>query len=518
MVSQAFVTTISQKLRPIRKRHADPTLTELTDLTLADARDALAKKKFSALELAEAHIRAIEQARVLNAFILETPDQARAMAAQADERIVRGAARPLDGIPLGIKDLYCTEGVATTAASRILEGFVPPYESTVTANLWRDGAVMLGKLNLDEFAMGSSNETSFYGPVISPWRRIGSTTPLVPGGSSGGSAAAVAAGLCFGATATDTGGSIRQPAAFTGTVGIKPTYGRCSRWGIVAFASSLDQAGPIARTVRDAAILLRSMAGHDPKDTTSVDAPVPDYEAAVGRSIKGLKIGIPKEYRLDGMPAEIEALWQQGIEWMKAAGATIVEISLPHTRTALPAYYIVAPAEASSNLARYDGVRYGLRVPGKDIADMYESTRAAGFGKEVRRRILIGTYVLSAGYYDAYYVRAQKIRSLIKRDFETAFSDGIDAILTPATPSAAFGQGEKGSADPVEMYLNDIFTVTVNMAGLPAIAVPAGMSAEGLPLGLQLIGRAFDEETLFAAANVIEQSAPKVSLPARWWA
>jgi aspartyl-tRNA(Asn)/glutamyl-tRNA(Gln) amidotransferase subunit A len=504
-----------------KKTRADPTLTELTDLTLADARDALAKKKFSAVELAEAHIAAVERARVLNAFIKETPDKARGMAAQSDERIARGAARPLDGIPLGIKDLYCTEGVATTAGSRILDGFVPPYESTVSANLWRDGAVMLGKLNLDEFAMGSSNETSFFGPVISPWRRQGATgasnTPLVPGGSSGGSAAAVAAGLCFGATATDTGGSIRQPAAFTGTVGIKPTYGRCSRWGIVAFASSLDQAGPIARNVRDAAILLRSMAGHDPKDTTSVDVPVPDYEASVGRSIKGLKIGIPKEYRIDGMPAEIEALWQRGIEWMKAAGATIVEISLPHTRYALPAYYIVAPAEASSNLARYDGVRYGLRVPGKDIAELYENTRAAGFGKEVRRRILIGTYVLSAGYYDAYYVRAQKIRTLIKRDFETSFAEGIDAILTPATPSAAFGLGEKGSADPVEMYLNDIFTVTVNMAGLPGIAVPAGKSAEGLPLGLQLIGRAFDEETLFAVAGVIEQSAPKMSLPAKWW-
>jgi aspartyl-tRNA(Asn)/glutamyl-tRNA(Gln) amidotransferase subunit A len=496
----------------------DPTLTDLTELTLADARDALAKKKFSAAELAKAHIAAMEQARALNAFITETPEKALAMAAQSDEKIARGEARPLEGIPLGIKDLYCTDGVRTSAASHILEGFVPSYESTVSANLWRDGAVMLGKLNLDEFAMGSSNETSYFGPVISPWRRAGSNTPLVPGGSSGGSAAAVAAKLCFGATATDTGGSIRQPAAFTGTVGIKPTYGRCSRWGIVAFASSLDQAGPIARDVRDAAILLRSMAGHDPKDTTSVDVPVPDYEASVGRSIKGLTIGIPKEYRLDGMPAEIEALWQQGIEWMKGAGATIAEISLPHTRYALPAYYIVAPAEASSNLARYDGVRYGLRVPGKDIAELYENTRAAGFGKEVRRRILIGTYVLSAGYYDAYYVRAQKIRTLIKRDFEQAFEAGIDAILTPATPSAAFGLGEKGSADPVEMYLNDIFTVTVNMAGLPGIAVPAGVSAEGLPLGLQLIGRAFDEETLFAAAHVIEQSAPKVELPQRWWA
>ncbi|MGH6834696.1 MAG: Asp-tRNA(Asn)/Glu-tRNA(Gln) amidotransferase subunit GatA [Methylocella sp.] len=493
-------------------------MTGLTELTLARARDGLKQEQFSAVELAQAHLDAIEKARALNAFIVETPDKALAMARRADARIAKDDAGPLEGIPLGIKDLYCTEGVQTTAGSHILEGFVPPYESTVTANLWRDGAVMLGKLNLDEFAMGSSNETSYFGPVISPWRRQGSKIPLVPGGSSGGSAAAVAARLCLGATATDTGGSIRQPAAFTGTVGIKPTYGRCSRFGIVAFASSLDQAGPIARTVRDAAILLRSMAGHDPKDTTSVDVPVPDFEAAVGRGSKGLKIGIPKEYRRDGMPAEIEALWAQGIEWLKAAGAKIAEISLPHTRYALPAYYIVAPAEASSNLARYDGVRYGLRVPGKDIADMYERTRAAGFGKEVRRRIMIGTYVLSAGYYDAYYVRAQKIRTLIKRDFETAFASGIDAILTPATPSAAFGLGEKGSADPVEMYLNDIFTVTVNMAGLPGISVPAGISTDGLPLGLQVIGRAFDEETLFSVAHSIELSAPRIAAPEKWWA
>ena len=493
-------------------------MTGLTELTLARARDGLRQKEFSAVELVRAHIAAIEKARALNAFIIETPEKALAMARQSDARIGKRDAGPLEGIPLGIKDLYCTEGVQTTAGSHILEGFVPPYELTVTANLWRDGAVMLGKLNLDEFAMGSSNETSYFGPVISPWRRRGSNTPLVPGGSSGGSAAAVAARLCLGATATDTGGSIRQPAAFTGTAGIKPTYGRCSRFGIVAFASSLDQAGPIARTVRDAAILLRSMAGHDPKDTTSVDVPVPDFEAAVERGIKGLKIGIPKEYRRDGMPAEIENLWAHGIEWVKAAGAAIADISLPHTRYALPAYYIVAPAEASSNLARYDGVRYGLRVPGKDIADMYERTRAAGFGKEVRRRIMIGTYVLSAGYYDAYYVRAQKIRTLIKRDFETAFASGIDAILTPATPSAAFGLGEKGSADPVEMYLNDIFTVTVNMAGLPGIAVPAGISTEGLPLGLQVIGRAFDEETLFSVARVIEQSAPTIAPPEIWWA
>jgi len=492
-------------------------LSELTDLTLAAARDALVQKQISAVELAKAHIDAIEKARALNAFIVETPERALAMAQESDTILAKGEPRPLEGLPLGIKDLYCTNGVQTTAGSHMLEGFVPPYESTVSEHLWRDGATMLGKLNMDEFAMGSSNETSYFGPVISPWRRAGDSKPLTPGGSSGGSASAVAAHLCLGATASDTGGSIRQPAAFTGTVGIKPTYGRCSRWGMVAFASSLDQAGPIARTVRDTAILMRSMAGHDPKDTTSVDLPVPDYEAALGRSIKGMKIGIPKEYRLDGMPAEIERLWQDGITWMKAAGAEIVDISLPHTRYALPAYYIVAPAEASSNLARYDGVRYGLRVPGKDIASMYENTRAAGFGKEVRRRIMIGTYVLSAGYYDAYYVRAQKIRTLIKRDFETAFEAGVDAILTPATPSAAFGLGEKSAADPIEMYLNDIFTVTVNMAGLPGIAVPAGLSSEGLPLGLQLIGRAFDEETLFAVAEVIEQSAPKLPQAAKWW-
>ena len=489
----------------------------MTDLTLAEARDGLATRAFSATELAVAQIAAIEAARALNCFIVETPERALEQAKASDARLAAGTGGPLEGVPLGIKDLYCTAGVRTSAASHILEGFVPSYESTVGANLWRDGAVMLGKLNLDEFAMGSSNETSFFGPVVSPWRRPGDPTPLVPGGSSGGSAAAVAAKLCFGATATDTGGSIRQPAAFTGTVGIKPTYGRCSRWGIVAFASSLDQAGPITRTVRDAAILLRSMAGHDPKDTTSVDHPVPDYEAAIGGSLKGKVIGIPKEYRLDGLSAEIEALWQQGIAWLKEAGATIVDITLPHTKYALAAYYIVAPAEASSNLARYDGVRYGLRVPGKDIADMYEQTRAAGFGREVRRRIMIGTYVLSAGYYDAYYVRAQRIRTLIKRDFENAFADGVDAILTPATPSAAFGIGEKGSADPIEMYLNDVFTVTVNMAGLPGIAVPAGLSVEGLPLGLQLIGRPFEEETLFSVAAAIEKAAPAMVLPTRWW-
>ena len=386
----------------------------------------------------------------------------------------------------------------------------------MTAQLWRDGAVMLGKLNNDEFAMGSSNETSAFGPVINPWRREGSDTNLVPGGSSGGSASAVAANLCLGATGTDTGGSIRQPAAFTGIVGIKPTYGRCSRWGTVAFASSLDQAGPFARTVRDTAILTRSMAGHDPKDTTSVDLPVPDYEAAIGKSVKGMKIGIPKEYRLDGMSDEIEKLWTQGADWLKAAGAELVEVSLPHTKYALPAYYVVAPAEASSNLARYDGVRYGERVNGKTIAEMYENTRAAGFGPEVRRRIMIGTYVLSAGYYDAYYLRAQKVRTLIKKDFEDVFAKGVSAILTPATPSAAFGIGEKGKADPVEMYLNDIFTVTVNMAGLPGIAVPAGKDAQGLPLGLQLIGRPFDEETLFSLGEVVEQAAGRFTAD-KWW-
>jgi aspartyl-tRNA(Asn)/glutamyl-tRNA(Gln) amidotransferase subunit A len=491
-------------------------MTELTALSLAEARDLLRGKKISAAELTDAHVRAVEQARALNAYILETPDQARAMAKASDARLAKGEGGPLEGIPLGIKDLFCTKDVRTTACSKILENFVPTYDSTVTANLWRDGAVMLGKLNNDEFAMGSSNETSCFGPVLSPWRREGSNTPLVPGGSSGGSASAVAANLCLGATGTDTGGSIRQPAAFTGIVGIKPTYGRCSRWGIVAFASSLDQAGPFGRTVRDTAILLRSMAGHDPKDSTSADVPVPDYEAALGQSIKGMKIGIPKEYRLDGMPAEIETLWQQGADWLKAAGAEMVDVSLPHTKYALPAYYIVAPAEASSNLARYDGVRYGLRVPANDITDQYEGTRAAGFGREVRRRVMIGTYVLSAGYYDAYYLRAQKVRTLIKRDFEEVFAKGVSAILTPATPSASFGIGEKGGADPVEMYLNDVFTVTVNMAGLPGIAVPAGRDAQGLPLGLQLIGKAFDEETLFSVGAVIEQAAGRFA-PTRWW-
>ncbi len=493
-------------------------MTDLTTLTIAEARDKLKAREISAVELTDAFLTAIEAANPsLNAYVVVTPDKAREMAAASDARLAKGEGGALEGIPLGIKDLFATKGVHTQACSHILDGFQPPYESTVTANLWADGAVMLGKLNMDEFAMGSSNETSYYGPVVNPWRKSGSTQQLVPGGSSGGSAAAVAARLCMGATATDTGGSIRQPAAFTGTVGIKPTYGRCSRWGIVAFASSLDQAGPIARTVRDSAILLRSMASVDPRDTTSVDTPVPDYEAAVGRSVKGLRIGVPAEYRMDGMPAEIEALWQKGIDWLKDAGAEIVDLSLPHTKYALPAYYIVAPAEASSNLARYDGVRYGLRERGNDIIEMYENTRAAGFGAEVKRRVLIGTYVLSAGYYDAYYLKAQKVRTLIKRDFDQAWAAGVDAILTPATPSAAFGVADKDmNADPVKMYLNDVFTVTVNMAGLPGIAVPAGLSGDGLPLGLQLIGRPFGEETLFQIGEVIEQAAGRFA-PETWW-
>ena len=491
-------------------------MTDLTSLSLAQARDALRAREFSAIELTEAYLSAIEKARVLNAFVLETPDRAREMARISDTRLAKGEGGALEGLPLGIKDLFCTVDVRTTACSHILENFVPTYESTVTANLWRDGAVLLGKLNNDEFAMGSSNETSYFGPVVSPWRRNGSDAKLVPGGSSGGSAAAVSANLCAGATGTDTGGSIRQPAAFCGIAGLRPTYGRCSRWGIVAFASSLDQAGPFARAVRDCAILLRSMAGSDPKDTTCADHPVPDYEKAVGASVKGMRVGVPKEYRVPGMAAEIETLWDRGAQWLRDAGAEMVEVSLPHTKYALAAYYIVAPAEASSNLARYDGVRYGLRVPGRDIIEMYEHTRAAGFGKEVRRRIMIGTYVLSAGYYDAYYLRAQKVRTLIKRDFEECFAQGIDAILTPTTPSAAFAIGEKGHADPIEMYLNDVFTVTVNMAGLPGISVPGGLDGQGLPLGLQLIGRPFEEETLFSLGAVIEEAAGSCR-PEPWW-
>jgi aspartyl-tRNA(Asn)/glutamyl-tRNA(Gln) amidotransferase subunit A len=480
-------------------------VTALTDLTLVEARDGLAAKEFSARELAQAYIAAMEQARPLNAYITETPEIALDMAAASDERRAHGEARPLDGIPIAVKDLFCTKGVLTTAASHILDGFHPPYESTVTEKLWQAGAVMLGKTNLDEFAMGSSTTTSHYGPVENPWRRAGDNRPLVPGGSSGGSAAAVAAHAALAATGTDTGGSIRQPASFCGIVGLKPTYGRCSRWGVVSYASSLDHPGPIARTVRDAAILLGAMAGHDPRDSTSAPLPVPDFEAALTGDIRRLKIGIPKEYRADGMPAEIEALWQQGAEWLRSAGAEPVEISLPMTKYALPTYYIIAPAEASSNLARFDGVKYGLRIPGETLDDMYELTRAAGFGAEVRRRVLIGTYVLSAGYYDAYYLKAQKVRSLIAQDFAAAF-DKVDCLLTPVAPSAAFAIGEKQD-DPIAMYLNDVFTVPANLAGLPAISVPAGLSADGLPLGLQLIGRPFDEEMVLRVGGVIETAA-----------
>lgn len=487
----------------------------LTDLKLAELRDGLAKKEFSARDVTNAYLGRAESAGALNAFIRLTPEHARQQAEASDARIAKGEARPLEGIPLGIKDLFCTEGTQTTAGSHILEGFTPTYESTVSQNLFDDGAVMLGKLNLDEFAMGSSNETSYFGPVVNPWRRQGEDTKLTPGGSSGGSSAAVAAHLCAGATATDTGGSIRQPASVTGTVGIKPTYGRCSRWGIVAFASSLDQAGPIARDVRDTAILMRSMAGHDPKDSTSIDCPVPDYEAVLGQGVKGLKIGVPKEYRVDGMPAEIETLWQQGIDWMKDQGAEIVDVSLPLTKYALPVYYIVAPAEASSNLARYDGVKYGLRIEDDNIHEMYARTRAEGFGNEVQRRIMIGTYVLSAGYYDAYYLRAQKVRKKIF-DEMTAVLNQVDLLLTPSTPSAAFGLGEK-TADPLSMYLNDIFTVTANLAGLPGISVPAGLDGQGLPLGLQLIGRPFDEETVFRGASALEEAANFSARPDEWW-
>ena len=496
-------------------------MTDLTKLTLAEARDGLKAKTFSSLELTDAFLKAIEAANpALNAFVLQTPEHARAQARQADKHLASGKARALEGLPLGNKDLFATRGIRTTACSKILGDFKPPYESTVGQNLWDAGAVMLGKLNNDEFAMGSSNETSAFGNVVSPWRRKGrdgrpSTDKLVPGGSSGGSSAAVSADLCLAATATDTGGSIRQPAALTGTVGIKPTYGRCSRWGIVAFASSLDQAGPIAKTVRDAAIMLKVMASYDPKDSTSVDAPVPDYEAGLKKGVKGLRVGVPKEYRVEGMSNEIGKLWDDGIAWLKDAGATIHEISLPHTKYALPAYYIVAPAECSSNLARYDGMRYGLRVPGKDLIETYENTRAAGFGHEVRKRILIGTYVLSAGYYDAYYLKAQKVRTLIKRDFDEAWHK-VDVVLTPTTPSPAFAAGEK-SGDPLAMYLEDIFTVTVNMAGLPGMSVPAGLSSQGTPLGLQLIGKPFDEETLLRTAQVIEDTAGRFTVPERWW-
>jgi aspartyl-tRNA(Asn)/glutamyl-tRNA(Gln) amidotransferase subunit A len=492
-------------------------MSELTSLTLKAALEGLSRKDFSSVELTSAFNAAIETANPsLNAYVLTTPDKALDMAAASDERRARGEAGALEGVPLGIKDLFCTEGVRTTACSNVLGEFTPTYESSVTSNLWRDGAVMLGKLNLDEFAMGSSNETSRFGPVVNPWKRQdGGNVSLTPGGSSGGSAAAVAADLCLGATATDTGGSIRQPAAFTGTVGIKPTYGRCSRWGIVAFASSLDQAGPIAKTVEDSALLLQSMCGHDPKDSTSLKIPVPDFAAAVSRSVKGLRIGVPQEYRVDGMPEEIEALWADGIAWLKDAGAQIVEVSLPHTKYALPCYYIVAPAEASSNLARYDGMRFGHRVQGATLTETYEQSRAQGFGNEVKRRILIGTYVLSAGYYDAYYLRAQKVRTRIADDFKQAWTK-CDALLTPSTPSAAFGLGER-NADPLQMYLNDVFTVTANLAGLPGISVPAALDSKGLPLGLQVIGRALDEETVFAVGGALEAQAGFRAKADKWW-
>lgn len=487
----------------------------LTRMTIAQAGAALAAGECSARELTQAHLDAMAAARELNAFTAETPDKALAMADAADERRAKGAARgPLDGIPLAVKDLFCTEGVLSTAGSHILDGFRPTYESTVTRSLWDAGAVMLGKTNMDEFAMGSANVTSYYGPCINPWKASSGDAAgknLVPGGSSGGSAAAVAARLALGAIGTDTGGSIRQPGSFCGIVGLKPTYGRCSRWGIIAFASSLDQAGPLTRTVRDAALMLAAMAGHDPMDTTSVDLPVPDYAAALTGGIKGLRVGIPSEYRMDGMPGEIETLWQQGRDWLRDAGAEIVDISLPHTKYALPAYYIVAPAEASSNLARYDGVRYGLRVDGEDLTDTYEKTRAAGFGPEVKRRVMIGTYVLSAGYYDAYYLQAQKVRTRIADDFRAAW-DACDVILTPTAPSAAFAIGEKMD-DPIAMYLNDVFTVPASMAGLPAVSVPAGLSADGLPLGLHLIGPAFAEEAMLRAADVLEAAAGFAALP-----
>ncbi len=486
--------------------------------TIAQARDALRKGEISAVDLTMSCLTAIDAAEDLNAFVHKTPDIALDQARAADQRIALGDAPSMCGIPLGIKDLFCTKGVASQAASNVLRGFKPEYESTVTAKLFGAGAVMLGKLNMDEFAMGSSNESSAYGPAVNPWKI--DDRRLTPGGSSGGSAAAVAADLCLAATGTDTGGSIRQPAAFTGITGIKPTYGRVSRWGIIAYASSLDQAGPMTKSVRDAAIMLEAMAGFDPKDSTSANLAVPDFEAALTGDIRGKKIGIPREYRVDGMSAEIAALWDQGTDMLRAAGAEIVDISLLHTKYALPAYYVIAPAEASSNLARYDGVRYGHRAAlaaGDGITDMYEKTRAEGFGPEVQRRIMVGTYVLSAGFYDAYYNRARRVRALIKRDFEQAFAAGIDCILAPATPTSAFGLGEMASADPVEMYLNDVFTVTLNLAGLPGVVVPVGLDSKGLPLGLQLIGRPWEEGDLLNHAYVLEQSAGFVAKAQKWW-
>ncbi len=485
-------------------------MTNLTHTTITEALKGLENKEFTAVELTQAHIDAGETAKGLNAYITETPNIALAQAAASDARRAAGDARVLDGIPLAIKDLFCTEGTQTTAASHILEGFTPTYESTVTANLFKDGAVMLGKANLDEFAMGSSNTTSYFGNVINPWKRDDGAD-LTPGGSSGGSAAAVAARIAMGATGTDTGGSIRQPASFCGIAGVKPTYGRCSRWGTIAFASSLDQAGTFARTVEDNALLLRSMAGHDPKDSTSANKDVPDFAAALTGDIRGLRVGIPKEYRVDGMPAEIEKLWEQGVEWLKAAGAEIVEVSLPHTQYALPTYYIIAPAEASSNLARYDGVRYGYRADETNLDDMYKKTRAEGFGDEVKRRIMIGTYVLSAGYYDAYYIKAQKVRRLIAEDFAKAY-ERCDVLLTPTAPSAAFAIGENED-DPIKMYLNDVFTVPASLAGLPGMSVPAGLDAQGLPLGLQILGRPWDEATVFKVGGVIETAANFSAMP-----
>ncbi|MDO6586792.1 Asp-tRNA(Asn)/Glu-tRNA(Gln) amidotransferase subunit GatA [Salipiger sp. 1_MG-2023] len=495
-------------------------MSDLTKLKVAEARDALRAGDVTSAELTEACLAAIDGADALGAFVHKTPEIARQQAAAADARIQAGDAPALCGIPMGIKDLFCTKGVPSQAASRILEGFKPEYESTVTSKLFEAGTVMLGKLNMDEFAMGSSNETSCYGNAVNPWRRSDDAAALTPGGSSGGSASAVAADLCLAATGTDTGGSIRQPAAFTGITGIKPTYGRCSRWGIVAFASSLDQAGPMTKDVRDSAILLNAMCGHDPKDSTSANLPVPDFEAMLTGDIRGKTIGIPREYRIDGISDEIDALWDRGRDMLRDAGARIVDISLPHTKYALPTYYVIAPAEASSNLARYDGVRYGHRAKlasGEGINDMYEKTRAEGFGPEVQRRVMVGTYVLSAGFYDAYYNKARKVRSLIKRDFELAFADGVDAILTPATPSPAFGLGEMQDADPVQMYLNDVFTVTVNLAGLPGISVPAGLGHEGLPLGLQLIGRPWEEGDLLNTAYALERAVGFVDKPAKWW-
>ncbi|WP_373354708.1 Asp-tRNA(Asn)/Glu-tRNA(Gln) amidotransferase subunit GatA [Pseudoroseicyclus sp. CXY001] len=488
--------------------------------TIAAARDALRRGEVTAVELAEDYIARVEGADALGAFVHKTPEIAREQAARADQRLRSGDAPDLCGIPVGVKDLFCTRGVPSQAASKILEGFRPEYESTVTEKLFAEGAVMLGKLNMDEFAMGSSTETSTYGDAVNPWRRGNDEAKLTPGGSSGGSAAAVSADLCLGALGTDTGGSIRQPAAFTGITGLKPTYGRVSRWGIIAFASSLDQAGPMARDVRDCAIMLQAMAGHDAKDSTSAELDVPDFEAMLDGDIRGKVIGIPREYHMDGMPEEIEAIWAEGRAMMEAAGATLRDISLPHTKYALPAYYVIAPAEASSNLARYDGVRYGRRArigQGDGITEMYERTRAEGFGDEVQRRVMIGTYVLSAGFYDAYYNRARKVRTLIKRDFEQVFADGVDAILTPATPSAAFGLGEMAEADPVQMYLNDVFTVTVNLAGLPGISVPAGTDRQGLPLGLQLIGKPWEEGALLNTAYALEREAGFVAKPAKWW-